>query len=139
MGTIFIKPHFGYRESQPLILLYQDRRSFMQPVAGYTSRHTPPVRSARRGDNRTSCTAQHTSRREIDMAIGAYMALRRCSEDQARAALICATQSARLGLGAASQALLAWVNDTDLDAEADRGLTYWRTHFASPRSPASGS
>lgn len=68
------------------------------------------------------------------MAIGAYMALRTCSEEQARAALIAAARRVQIGLGAVSQALLTLVSDLEVSAEPDTALTYWTKHLASPRT-----
>lgn len=65
------------------------------------------------------------------MAIGAYMALRRCSEHTARAALIQAARDARVGLGAASQALLIQVSDCAAHTAAGAAPAYWREHFGS--------
>lgn len=68
------------------------------------------------------------------MAIGAYMALRNCSEDRARGALIHVARGAEVGLGAASQALLALVGDVEANAEPSAAREYWRKHLASSSS-----
>jgi hypothetical protein len=59
------------------------------------------------------------------MAIGAYMALHTCSEEQSRDALIQAARGAGVGLGAVSQALLARIADPDLTGHSDPAFTYW--------------
>lgn len=92
----------------------------------FTARHGRPGRTG------NAAAAQHTSRREIDMAIGAYMALRRCSEHTARAALFQAARDARVGLGAVSQALLEQISDVASAATPDTALVYWRKHLTSP-------
>jgi hypothetical protein len=50
--------------------------------------------------------ADHRSRREIDMAIGVLMGIRRCSQQAALEALVCATRTSGVGLGGVSRALL---------------------------------
>lgn len=82
------------------------------------------------GQRRRYCATQHTSRREIDMAIGAYMALRACPEGQARYALIQAARGAGVGLGAVSQALLAWVGDPTMIVGSDPAREYWESHLS---------
>lgn len=69
------------------------------------------------------------------MAIGAYMALRSCSEQAARTALIQAARDARAGLGAVSQALLIRVSDAGSYATTDDVLAYWREQLESPATP----
>jgi len=83
--------------------------------------------------------AQHTSRREIDMGIGAYMALRRCSEQTARAALIQSARDASVGLGAASHALLAVMGELNSDIDPDTALGCWREHLGAPRGGRSSA
>jgi hypothetical protein len=50
--------------------------------------------------------ADHRSRREIDMAIGVLMGVRRCSQQEASEALVSATRTSGVGLGGVSRALL---------------------------------
>lgn len=59
------------------------------------------------------------------MAIGAYMALQTCSEEQARDALIRAARGAGVGLGAVSQALLARIGEPDVGVQSDPASSYW--------------
>lgn len=102
----------------------------MEHGAAYTSRHSPPVRAARGSDGSCQPAARHSSRAEIDMAIGAYMALWQCTEYEARTALIQAARGARVGLGAASHALLEIATRSDLSGGNEAALQYWRAHLA---------
>ena len=103
----------------------------MAPTPGYTQRHSSPGRAARIADGRDYCVAQHTSRREIDMAIGAYMGLHKCSEEQARSAIIEVARGASIGLRGVSQALLALVSDNIVSAEPNAAVEYWRKYLTS--------
>jgi ANTAR domain len=49
---------------------------------------------------------EHRTRREIDMAIGVLMGIRRCSQREALHALVGATRASGVGLGGVSRALL---------------------------------
>jgi len=60
------------------------------------------------------------------MAMGAYMAIRHRPEQQARAAIIDAARDSGVGLGAASQALMAVING-EVGAEATGAVDYWRS------------
>jgi hypothetical protein len=69
--------------------------------------------------------AEHRSRREIDMAIGVLMGVRRCSAQEASAALAHATRASGVGLGGVSHALLA-VIDGEADA-TDSAVAHWNS------------
>ncbi len=91
--------------------------------------YTPPPPGQRPGHVPRSCLpAAHSSRRVIDMAMGAYMAIRHCPEQQARAAIIDAARDSGVGLGAASQALMAVING-EFGADATGAVDYWRRHL----------
>ena len=105
----------------------------MELNPSFTTRHLWPGRMS------NTAAVQHTSRREIDMAIGAYMALLGCSEQTARAALIQAARDARVGLDAVSQALLAVIDGVDSEIHADTALAYWREHLVAPGGVVTGA
>jgi hypothetical protein len=68
--------------------------------------------------------AEHRSRREIDMAIGVLMGVRRCSAKEASEALASATRASGVGLGGVSRALLDVVSG-DAEATAGEASAHW--------------
>jgi hypothetical protein len=74
--------------------------------------------------------AEHRSRREIDLAIGVLMGIRRCSAQDALEALADATRASGVGLGGVSRALLTVITgDVEPtvagDAAAHTGTLCW--------------
>lgn len=67
--------------------------------------------------------AEHRSRREIDMAIGVLMGVRRCSAGDALEVLADATRASGVGLGGVSRALLTVVSG-DVES-ADQTVAHW--------------
>jgi hypothetical protein len=76
------------------------------------------VTSARRTD--------HSSRREIDLAIGALIAMHRCTEREAFASMVRAVDATGIGLGELSRALIAVISGTEASADAP-ACRYWAT------------
>ena len=68
--------------------------------------------------------AEHRSRREIDLAIGVLMGIRRCSAQDALEALVGATRASGVGLGGGSRALLNVVSG-DVKPTADKAVAHW--------------
>jgi hypothetical protein len=69
----------------------------------------------------------HRSRREIDLAMGVLMGIRRCSAQEALQALVDATRASGLGLGRVSHTLLTVVSGDAAPAAADEALAHWQT------------
>lgn len=69
--------------------------------------------------------AEHRSRREIDMAIGVLMAMRRCSADEALEALAGATRASGIGLGGVSRTLLTVISSDEEPPVADKAVEHW--------------
>lgn len=68
--------------------------------------------------------AEHRSRREIDMAIGVLMGVRRCSAADALEVLADATRASGVGLGGVSRALLTVISG-DVEAAAGQAVAHW--------------
>jgi ANTAR domain len=77
--------------------------------------------------------ADHRSRREIDMAIGVLMGVRRCSQQEALEALVCATRTTGVGLGGVSRALLDVISG-DPAPSAGEAITHWNGLLGLPTS-----
>jgi hypothetical protein len=75
--------------------------------------------------------ADHRSRREIDMAIGVLMAIRRCSQQEALEALADATRTSGVGLGGVSRALLDVISG-DPAPWAGEAIAHWNALLALP-------
>jgi ANTAR domain-containing protein len=78
--------------------------------------------------------AEHQSRREIDMAIGVLMGIRRCSPQEALEALAGATRASGVGLGGVSRTLLDVVSG-DPQLAADEALAHWNSLLGLPARP----
>jgi hypothetical protein len=69
--------------------------------------------------------AEHQSRREIDMAIGVLIGIRRCSAQEALEALVAATRASGVGLGGVSRTLLDVVLGDFEPTAAGEAVTHW--------------
>ena len=69
--------------------------------------------------------AEHQSRREIDMAIGVLMGLRRCSARDALDALVNATRASGVGLGGVSRTLLTVITGDGETSSSDKAVAHW--------------
>jgi hypothetical protein len=76
--------------------------------------------------------ADHRSRREIDMAIGVLMGVRRCSQREASEALVCATRTTGVGLGGVSRALLDVISG-DPTPSAAEAIAHWNELLGLPK------
>ena len=74
--------------------------------------------------------AEHRSRREIDLAIGVLMGIRRCSAQDALEALVGATRVSGVGLGGVSRALLNVVSG-DVEPTAAEAVAHWNAMLGS--------
>ena len=74
--------------------------------------------------------AEHRSRREIDMAIGVLMGLRRCTAEDALEVLADATRASGVGLGAVSGTLLTVISG-DVES-ADQTVAHWNAVLGLP-------
>jgi hypothetical protein len=68
----------------------------------------------------------HRSRREIDLAIGVLIGIRRCSQNEALEALVDAMRVSGRGLGGVSRALLGVVSGDAESIAADQAVAHWR-------------
>jgi len=68
----------------------------------------------------------HRSRREIDLAIGILIGLRRCSQNEALETLVDATRASGRGLGGVSRALLDVISGDTESTAADEAVAHWR-------------
>jgi ANTAR domain len=75
--------------------------------------------------------ADHRSRREIDMAIGVLMGIRRCSQQEALEALVGATRTSGVGLGGVSRTLLDVISG-DSALRADEAIAHWNSLLGLP-------
>lgn len=69
--------------------------------------------------------AEHQSRREIDMAIGVLMGIRRCSARDALDALVNATRASGVGLGGVSRTLLTVITGDGETAASEKAVAHW--------------
>lgn len=81
----------------------------------------------------TGSAHDHLSRREIDLAVGALMALHRCTEREAFDRMVRAVHSTGIGLGELSHALIAVVSGA-----ADSPDSAARRHWATVMPPVGG-
>jgi len=68
----------------------------------------------------------HRSRREIDLAIGILIGIRRCSQNEALETLVDATRVSGRGLGGVSRALLDVISGDTESTAADEAVAHWR-------------
>jgi len=76
--------------------------------------------------------AEHRSRREIDMAIGVLIGIRRCSAREALEALAGATRASGVGLGGVSRTLLDMVSGDVEPSTADEAVAHWNALLGLP-------
>jgi ANTAR domain len=74
----------------------------------------------------------HRSRREIDLAIGVLMGLRRCTAREALEALVDATRASGVGLGGVSRALLTVIGGDMGATAAGEASEHWQTVLGLP-------
>lgn len=74
----------------------------------------------------------HRSRREIDLAIGVLIGMRRCSAHQALETLVEATRVTGVGLGAVSGTLLTVVTGDAERWTVDKTSDHWRALLELP-------
>lgn len=74
-------------------------------------------------------------RRVIDMAIGALMALRQCTQREALESIVATAHATGLGLGGVSLALICVVSGRHEDAVADAAVARWRCVLAECEPP----
>jgi ANTAR domain len=84
-------------------------------------------------------TPQHTSRREIDVAVGILVALRGCSERAAFGELVGVVHDSGLGIGALADGLVALASGAS-SAGHDEAFAAWgdllgRNHLGRPQRP----
>ena len=72
----------------------------------------------------------HQSRREIDMAIGVLMGIRRCSAREASEALAGVTRASGIGLGGVSRTLLDMVSGDVEPNTTDDATAHWKALLA---------
>jgi hypothetical protein len=70
---------------------------------------------------------ERRARREIDLAMGVLIGIRRCSEEEAFAALADATRASGHGLGAVSRALLSVIIGGSESTTADAAVAHWQS------------
>ncbi|WP_422744416.1 ANTAR domain-containing protein [Mycobacterium sp. WMMD1722] len=75
------------------------------------------MQPAQRGD-------EHSSRREIDLALGALMGVRRCTEREAFDVMVEAVHATGTGLGEMSQALIEVISGAVPRTDA-RAVRHW--------------
>jgi hypothetical protein len=68
---------------------------------------------------------EHRSRREIDMAIGVLMGMRRCPAPEALDALVTATRATGVGLGGVSRTLLTVISGGIGTSTVDKAVAHW--------------
>lgn len=73
---------------------------------------------------------EHSSRREIDIAIGVLMGLTGCAERNAFDLLATAVHQTGIGLGEASAALISAVGEGTPAAHNPGAVSYWRHTIA---------
>jgi hypothetical protein len=76
--------------------------------------------------------AEHRSRREIDMAIGVLMGIRRCSQKEALATLVHATRATGVGIGGVSQTLLDIVSEKAAPSAGEDVVAHWNALLGLP-------
>ncbi|MHC9295504.1 ANTAR domain-containing protein [Mycobacterium sp. LTG2003] len=64
------------------------------------------------------------SRREIDLALGAYMGIRRCTQREALQAIVGAAHATGIGLGGVSHALIAVITG-DTTTAPSPAIDHW--------------
>lgn len=74
---------------------------------------------------------EHRSRREIDMALGVVMGIRRCSAKEALEVLAGGTRASGVGLGGVSRALLSVVSG-DPGPAVGEAVTHWNALLGLP-------
>ncbi|MEE3062647.1 MAG: ANTAR domain-containing protein [Actinomycetota bacterium] len=75
--------------------------------------------------------ADHRSRREIDMAIGVLMGIRRCSQKEALDTLVRATRASGVGIGGVSRTLLDVVSEGP-EPSTDDAIAHWNALLELP-------
>jgi hypothetical protein len=71
--------------------------------------------------------ADHQSRREIDMAIGVLIGIRRCTAHEALDVLVTATRVSGIGLGGVSRTLLSIVSGDVKSTTTDTAAAHWNS------------
>ena len=69
-------------------------------------------------------------RRDIDIAIGTLIGMRRCTEDEALAALVEVAHATHIGLGAVSRALVSVVGGVRRESVAEVAVDSWTEYLA---------
>jgi hypothetical protein len=82
-------------------------------------------------DTHTYRPADHQSRREIDMAIGVLIGIRRCTAHEALDALVTATRVSGIGLGGVSRTLLSIVSGDVESTTTDTAAAHWNSMLES--------
>lgn len=75
---------------------------------------------------------QHSSRREIDMALGALIGITHCSQERAFGVLVAAVHHTGTGLSVVPSALIAVAGD-DINTSPDPNVaSYWQRTLQHP-------
>ncbi|OBG29222.1 ANTAR domain-containing protein [Mycobacterium sp. 852002-51057_SCH5723018] len=75
---------------------------------------------------------EHRSRREIDLAIGVLMGVRRCSAQEALEVLVEAMRASGVGLGGVSRSLLSVISGDVEPTAACAAVAHWNAVLGLP-------